>query len=298
MASEQVRLARRETIENLLDHAKHGGLGHTRETGQGKRDPMCLQQHIHRRILHQPESAVSQEAANRPSEDRKLIEAIELTTAEQSALASFHNAETCYLQRIGRTDSRGAAKLRDTPEILERILSGEKVKVRGTEIDVDADFDAMLKEEFERAGKRAKEGFGLGPTLDELANQHPAYFARNMLGQIFEESALTATELRLRHERERAIYEQRRLNEQMQREQLFQVERDPISQTVYVTGPGGFREEWTEAQLRDHGGRREFRVPVQNAMPATFTQTTTGSSSIPTEALGFQHQTYSFGITI
>ena len=188
------RLPRRGTLENFLDYATNGGLGATQELGYGERDPMCVAQHYNRRILGRKLPQVNDDVqviteANSfrdlPTQEPAFreIEGVELLPRELNALSIVHNAEVRYRSEIGQLNSDRSAKLREFPEILERILAGEKVKLGGVEIDVNADYAMLVEEELERARKEDSRMF----EYQQLYDMAMAHFPRGPSN--FEESS-------------------------------------------------------------------------------------------------------------
>lgn len=139
------RLSRRESFESILDAAGGMKLGSTREVGNWN-DPMCLTQHIHRRMLRtwRSELQVDSPAINAPS---PLVEAIEMTMSEQYALARAHNSEVLYRTELGEGDNRKVTPVPDLILKLKKIVAGEKVIVCGCEFDITRDFEQWSEPE-------------------------------------------------------------------------------------------------------------------------------------------------------
>jgi hypothetical protein len=256
-------MERREAFENLLDTAKNGGFGANQELGSGRYDPMCLDQHVHLRMLRdgvQGATATSREEAH----------ALELLPQEVTALRNLHNAETRYRCQMAETTGNRAAKLRDFPEILERICAGEKVEVAGREIDVNLDFAKQVEMELKEARKKAKR-----------VPQHPAargrqYRHRSLTGSMLQEAynaciggfndaiaeQVFMSNPMYNWHRNQAENRQRQQNEETLR-RVIAVDRDITSgDFLWRNDRGEVVHRISEAEARDGSRQSEVRMHI------------------------------------
>lgn len=296
--------SRMDTFENLLDASKHGGLGAHNEFGFGPRDPMCLTQHVYHRLV-QPEEKASTQAPELV--DASRLHLIELQQKELTALAKMHDREVGYRQDLGQLDSKGAAKLTDFTEFLEKIVAKEKPKYNDVEFDVDLDFARVVEKELAEAAEREKErremearqpardrdAGAFNYTMDyrtttggALAQQMNRY--SEQIGQaLFNPNPFwNAVE-----GESPAVAQQRQENRVTLRE-LVTVSQDPSSQDYVWTQNGNEVHRLSQAALLDGTGHSQVAVAVPQTNSGAWISET--ADSVP----DFRHMTATATLTV